>query len=180
MEDDRMDAERLRAERAEKDQFFKQSEQSPLTPDQQDRFTGLRYYPHNPALDLIVALERVEADRLIDIETTTGEVRSYQRYARFRFEAGVESAELTIYEAPYGYFLPFRDVHANGDTYGAGRYLEPEELPDGRFHVDFNQAYNPYCAYNEGWSCPITPPENRLNVAIEAGEMTPQGPWVLY
>jgi uncharacterized protein (DUF1684 family) len=173
-----MDIARLTAERAEKDQFFKQSEQSPLTPDQQDRFTGLRYYPPNPALDLVVTVESVEQDRPIAIETTTGEMRQYLRHARFNFTVGEETASLTIYEAPYGYFLPFTDSNAGGDTYGAGRYLEPELLDDGRFHVDFNQAYNPYCAYNEGWTCPITPPENRLRVAIEAGEMTPQGPWV--
>ena len=56
------------------------------------------------------------------------------------------------------------------ETYGAGRYLEPEPLEDGRFAVDFNYAYNPYCAYNELWSCPLTPFENRLRVPIRAGE----------
>ncbi|MFN8377725.1 MAG: DUF1684 domain-containing protein [Anaerolineae bacterium] len=173
-----MDENRLLAERAEKDQFFKQSEQSPLTPEQQDRFAGLRYYPPNPALDLIVAVERAHDNQPAAIDTTTGDVRQYDRYGTFTFTVNGEAVALTIYEAPYGYFLPFTDANRGGDTYGAGRYLEPEELPDGRFHVDFNIAYNPYCAYNDGWSCPITPFENRLSVAIEAGEMTPQGPWV--
>lgn len=173
-----MDDKRLLAERAEKDQFFKQSEQSPLTPEQQDRFTGLRYYPPNPALDLIVSVEPASDDQPFTIETTTGELRQYHRYGRFTFTVNGQEATLTIYEAPYGYFLPFTDANRGGETYGAGRYLEPEELPGGRFQVDFNAAYNPYCAYNEGWSCPITPFENRLDIAIEAGEMTPQGPWV--
>ena len=57
------------------------------------------------------------------------------------------------------------------ETYGAVRYLEPVELPDGRFEVNFNLAYNPYCAYNENWSCPITPAENQLKAPIRAGEM---------
>ena len=173
-----MDETTLRAERAEKDQFFKQSEQSPLTPDQQDRFTGLRYYPPSPLLELGVPVERVDDGQPATIETTTGDIRQYDRYGRFTFMVNGEEVALTIYEAPYGYFLPFTDANRSGETYGAGRYLEPEELADGRFHVDFNRAYNPYCAYNEGWSCPITPFENRLSVAIEAGEMTPQGPWV--
>jgi uncharacterized protein (DUF1684 family) len=69
-----------------------------------------------------------------------------------------------------GFFLPFVDL-SGVETYGAGRYLEPVERPDGRFEVDFNLAYNPYCAYNENWSCPITPAENRLRVPIRAGEM---------
>jgi len=58
----------------------------------------------------------------------------------------------------------------NEETYGAGRYLEPETLPNGKFLVDFNLAYNPYCAYNELFSCPLTPWENRLQVPIRAGE----------
>ncbi|NJO82052.1 MAG: DUF1684 domain-containing protein [Blastochloris sp.] len=69
-----------------------------------------------------------------------------------------------------GLLLPFADALAGSETYGAGRYLEPELLDDGRVLIDFNRAYNPYCAYNDGWSCPLTPAENRLSVAIRAGE----------
>ncbi|MFN2197412.1 MAG: DUF1684 domain-containing protein, partial [Anaerolineales bacterium] len=69
------------------------------------------------------------------------------------------------------------DALAGQETYGAGRYLEPEELEDGRFLIDFNLAYNPYCAYNENWSCPLTPFENRLKVPVRAGEKIPQGDW---
>src|SRR5574339_636242 len=69
-----------------------------------------------------------------------------------------------------GFFLPFVDSLANKETYPAGRYLEPELLAGNRFFVDFNLAYNPYCAYNEMWTCPITPAENRLKVPIRAGE----------
>ena len=104
------------------------------------------------------------------MQTSTGDVQKYNRFGRFRFVVeGVES-ELTIYESENGFFLPFVDSLAGRETYPAGRYLEPEPLPDGRFLVDFNLAYNPYCAYNEMWSCPITPAENRLKVAVSAGE----------
>ncbi|MCI0552006.1 MAG: DUF1684 domain-containing protein, partial [Anaerolineae bacterium] len=81
-----------------------------------------------------------------------------------------QTAELTIYKNSRGYFLPFVDDLAGKETYSAGRYLELEKLPNGKFLVDFNLAYNPYCAYNEQWSCPITPAENRLSVAVSAGE----------
>jgi len=81
-------------------------------------------------------------------------------------------AQLTVYRNELGFFLPFVDSLAGGETYGAGRYLEPTELPDGRFEVDFNFAYNPYCAYNENWSCPITPAENRIKAPVRAGEMS--------
>ncbi len=66
--------------------------------------------------------------------------------------------------------MPFVDSLANKETYGAGRYLEPEPTGQGKFRVDFNVAYNPYCAYNDRWSCPLTPFENRLKVPIRAGE----------
>ena len=78
--------------------------------------------------------------------------------------------ELTLYHGAYGFFLPFVDSAAGIETYPSGRYLEPEPLPGDRFLVDFNLAYNPYCAYNDRWSCPITPFENRLKVPVRAGE----------
>lgn len=104
------------------------------------------------------------------MQTTTGEVQTYERFCRFKFQVEGQEVWLTIYHNENGYFLPFADALAGKETYGAGRYLEPKELPEGRFAVDFNLAYNPYCAYNDRWSCPITPPENRLKVAIRAGE----------
>jgi uncharacterized protein (DUF1684 family) len=85
---------------------------------------------------------------------------------------GDEQASLTVYAAVGGggFFLPFMDATNGQGTYEAGRYLEIDPRPDGSFEVDFNLAYNPYCAYNEHWSCPIPPKENRLSVPIEAGE----------
>ena len=84
---------------------------------------------------------------------------------------------LTIFHDPMlgGLFLPFQDSNAGGETYGAGRYLEVQELGPGELLLDFNYATNPYCAYGDGWSCPIPPPENHLAVAIRAGEMTFEG-----
>jgi uncharacterized protein (DUF1684 family) len=173
-----MNPEALLEHRAEKDEFFRTSAYSPLTPAQQAAFDGLRYYPPNEALDLVVTVERSPRDASVAIEMTNGETQTYQRYGRFTFEVNGQPAALTIYAGPHGYFLPFADANAGGDTYGAGRYLEPEALGNDRFSVDFNLAYSPYCAYGPGWSCPITPAENRLDVAIEAGEMTPQGDWL--
>lgn len=174
-----MTSDELLALRREKDEFFKAHPQSPLSLDQQDVFSGLNYYPPNPALDLVVPVEVLPpGNNGIAIETTSGDTRRYRRYGRVRFEVGGQPAQLTIYEAPHGYFLPFVDAGAGGETYAAGRYLEPEVLEDGRFHLDFNLAYNPYCAYGDGWSCPITPAENRLQVAIRAGEKNPTGAWI--
>lgn len=156
--------------RVEKDEFFKNYPQSPLTPEQQSDFTGLQYFPENDALRLEVQVERLFEQQPIQMQTSTGGVQTYVRYGKFKFEVDGQPAELTIYQNENGYFLPFVDSLAGKETYPAGRYLEPEALPGDRFLVDFNVAYNPYCAYNEMWSCPITPAENRLKVPIRAGE----------
>jgi uncharacterized protein (DUF1684 family) len=156
--------------RAEKNEFFGHDPQSPLTAQQKKDFHGLNYFPENPSLRLEVKAEALPAKERVEMQTSTGEVQVYFRHGRFRFQVEGQQAELTIYEADYGFFLPFVDSLAGKETYPAGRYLEPELLPDGRFLIDFNLAYNPYCAYNEHWSCPLTPFENRLKVPIRAGE----------
>jgi uncharacterized protein (DUF1684 family) len=69
------------------------------------------------------------------------------------------------------FFLPFKDGTTGGETYAGGRYLDPRARPDGSLVVDFNYAYNPYCAYGEGWSCPVPPVENEVTAPIEAGEL---------
>jgi uncharacterized protein (DUF1684 family) len=160
---------------AQKDAFFKSHPQSPLTAEQQAAFAGLRYFPENPALRLIVPIEVFAEQDLIVMQTSTGDVREYTRYGRLRFSVDGQAADLTLYADGDTYFLPFADALAGAETYGAGRYVEPELLGDGRFLLDFNLAYNPYCAYNDDWSCPITPPENRLAVPIRAGEQIYKG-----
>lgn len=156
--------------RADKDGFFKHHPQSPFTPEQQQVFTGLEYFPENEDLRLEVNVERFSDQQPMQMQTSTGDIQTYVRYGRFKFQVDGQSAELTIYQNESGYFLPFVDSLAGEETYPAGRYLEPEPLPGDHFLVDFNVAYNPYCAYNEMWSCPITPAENRLKVPIRAGE----------
>jgi uncharacterized protein len=157
--------------RQQKDQLFRGRRTSPLTPDQRRDFSGLRYFPENPELRLEVEVEPLADADEIEMETTTGGVQRYRRYGRFRFDVDGQQATLTIYAGPHGFFLPFVDALAGYETYPAGRYLEPEQLDANRFLVDFNLAYNPYCAYNEAWSCPITPFENRVGVPVRAGEM---------
>ena len=160
----------LHAFRTEKDSFFARHMQSPLTPEQKRSFRGLQYFPLDESLRLEVRVERFAEQVEIQILTSTGGMQRYQRYGRFKFEVDGQEAELTIYKASHGFFLPFVDSLAGKETYPAGRYLEIEPLGGDRCIVDFNLAYNPYCAYNAQWSCPLTPHENRLNVPIRAGE----------
>ncbi len=164
--------------RREKDSFFRSHPQSPLTPEQKRHFKGLTYFPENPDLELVADVDEFPEKRTIQMQTSTGDVQSYQRYGRFTFTVEGQEAGLTLYSNQHGFFLPFADSLAGEETYGAGRYLEPERQRDGKFRVDFNLAYNPYCAYNENYSCPLTPAENRLKVPIRAGEKLPTGEWV--
>ncbi|MCC6235962.1 MAG: DUF1684 domain-containing protein [Dehalococcoidia bacterium] len=157
-----------------KDEFFRDAPESPLSPSQHRDFTGLRYYKENEALVFELVAEPFPIQDLIAMRTSTGGEAEYVRWARVSFEVDGQEAGLTLYrEQGSGHiFLPFQDANAGGETYGAGRYLEVLPLGEDRVLLDFNYAYNPYCAYNDGWSCPLPPSENRLQVAIRAGEQT--------
>jgi uncharacterized protein (DUF1684 family) len=156
--------------RKQKDDVFKHDPHSPLTAAEKRDFDGLHYYPENPSLRLELELEKLPAPVPVILQTSTGEAREFLHAGQVRFNVGDQEAILQVYQDDYdGYFLPFVDATAPEETYGAGRYLEPAQYGD-RLIVDFNLAYNPYCAYNERWSCPIPPRENRLAVRIEAGE----------
>lgn len=156
--------------RRQKDEFFRTSPQSPLKQDQIGDFSGLRYFAGDDTMRFELLVNESNEQDEIQIQTNTGEVQSYRRYGKVEFDVDGREASLTIFENENGFFLPFADALAGSETYGAGRYLDPHELPDGKLLLDFNMAYNPYCAYNEIWSCPLTPPENRLTVPIRAGE----------
>ncbi len=106
------------------------------------------------------------------LDTSTGERQKFIPEGKIHVEIEGERVSLTLYrESGRGrYFLPFQDATSGKETYGGGRYLDPQESPDGILTVDFNYAYNPYCAYNADWTCPIPPSENRLDVPVRAGE----------
>jgi hypothetical protein len=160
---------RLEAERAEKDYYLQRDPYSPI--EERASFSGLNYYPPDPRYHYTLPLRQVEPEPL-HFQTSTGDDRVYLKIGTVAFEVEDQPTQLTIYKAE-GYdelFLPFRDVTSGGETYGAGRYLEPLDLGDGQIVVDFNLAYNPYCAYSEAYSCPLPPVENWLKVAIRAGE----------
>jgi uncharacterized protein (DUF1684 family) len=156
--------------RKEKDELFSSDPDSPLTYEQKRDFAGLKYFPPNPKLRLEMALQEFPSKDPIAIQTTTGSVQHYRRFGKITVEAEGQIAELTVYKNDRSYFLPFVDSLSGKETYPAGRYLEPKAIRGGRFIVDLNYAYNPYCAYNEIWSCPITPFENHIKIPIRAGE----------
>lgn len=156
--------------RNHKDHFFASGHQSPLTPEQKVNFLGLNYFPENESLSFELEIQQFEEQKTIQMQTSTGDLQEYVHHGRIKFPVNGQEAALTVYKNDHGYFIPFVDANAGKITYGAGRYLDPPELPNGKLLIDFNHAYNPYCAYNELYSCPLPPAENCLDVAIEAGE----------
>lgn len=165
-------------ERETKDEFFKTDINSPLSEEQMELFDSLAYYDYDPKLQFEVKLELFEPQESIQVFSTHDCIRNYVRYGEFRVDVDGGEVRLTIYKTSQGYFLPFTDANAGTETYPAGRYLDLESEDGVNFCIDFNRAYNPLCAYTPLFDCPITPKENRLKVAIRAGEKMPIGDWV--
>lgn len=165
-----MDSTGLREFREAKDDYFRHSHDSPLRAELRPRFGGLAYYAPDPDLVFTLPVEPGDGSE-VRVGTSDGAERTYLRAGRIRFELGDDTVELTLYSTGHpGYFLPFRDATSGRGSYGAGRYLDLEPNADGTVTVDFNYAYNPTCAYDPAYSCPLPPAENWLRVPIEAGE----------
>jgi len=172
--------------RAARDRLFRDHPQSPLVPGDRERFAGVPYYPHRPEMRVEAALVPDPELAELILPTSTGEPTRFTRIGFVRPVLGGRELSLALYWLEGyggGLFLPFRDATAGRETYGAGRYLldtvKGADLgmsADGRRLVlDFNYAYNPSCSYDPRWSCPLAPPENRVDVAVEAGER--MAPW---
>ena len=173
-----------------RDRLFRTHPQSPIPPEERAEFRGLRYFPFDPVFKIRCRMEPGDDSELvIDTGGEDGQIR-YRRAGRLRFELDSRTCELTVFSIlgyAGGLFLPFADFTSGRETYGAGRYIFDTvkntdglalELEPGSAQVtiDFNYAYNPSCAYSPMWACPLAPAENRLSVAIRAGELTYAAP----
>jgi hypothetical protein len=166
--------------RADKDEYFGTGRHSPIPVEQRRSFTGLPYYPVDESLVFDDRrLEPYTGDEPSDfqIPTSDGKLRPAHRAGYLTFELGGEPRRLTAYTFDDGdgesLFVPFLDATSGTETYGAGRYLDLDPEEDGTYTLDFNLAYHPSCVYDERFSCPLTPAENRLAERIEAGERLP-------
>jgi uncharacterized protein (DUF1684 family) len=155
--------------------------ESPVAPQARDGFPGPAYFDHDPAMRVLAEVREAPAEHL-DVQGSAGESFGLTRYARAHFELAGERLTLGLYWMDGyagGLFLSFRDATSGNATYGAGRYLfdtaKGADLgSEGALLVlDFNFSYNPSCAYDPRWACPLAPPDNRLPVPVEAGEKTP-------
>lgn len=163
--------------RRDKDRYLKTSPDSPV---EDPGFTGLVYYPEDPAYAANAVLEPFNPPETVMLGTSVGDEQPYRRYGRATFALAGETLQLTLFVptydkggAPERFFIPFRDATSGAETYGAGRYLEAEGAAEGRVRLDFNYAYSPFCAYSARYRCPLPPAENRLSVPIRAGERLP-------
>jgi len=165
--------------RAGRDALFRDHPQSPLPVEARAGFDGLRYLAYDPALRVRATVEAAPRER-VAIGASAGSPVVFERFGRAVLVLAGERHTLDLYWLEGyggGLFVPLADATSGTDTYGAGRYLldtvKGADLgtdDDGRLVLDFNYAYNPSCSYDPQWSCPLAPPENRLRVAVEAGE----------
>ena len=169
--------------RAARDDLFQHHPQSPLPERHRGRRT-VSYYAYDPAARVLADVtDAPPATR--DVAASDGAAYRFTRFADARFTLFGAACRLGLHWLEGyggGLFLPFRDGTSGTETYGGGRYLVDTVkgadlgIEDGRLILDFNFAYNPSCAYDSRWSCPLSPPENHLPIAVRAGERTP-GTW---
>ncbi len=169
----------IKEERKRKDSIFKFSKKSPLTTMQQRNFRALEYYPVDSTYQVTAELIPFQDTQVVKMPYTNGESKKYMKYATLKFPLKGEKRALIAYqnmefqddpELKDQLFLPFKD-HTNDEaTYGGGRYIDLKKTNKDSIIIDFNNAYNPYCAYNKNYACPIPPNENLLDLKVKAGE----------
>jgi uncharacterized protein (DUF1684 family) len=165
--------------RAAKDQRFRESSDSPIPADRRAEFRHLAYFPPDASYRVPAVLEPAgAAGSEAVMPTSTGKLRPMIRVGGLRFTLKGQQLTLGAFvEASAGdarrLFVPFTDKTTGTETYAAGRYLELERTETGVYVIDFNRAFNPFCAYNPDYDCPYPPPENRLPLPVRAGERQP-------
>lgn len=159
---------------------FANPRESPLSKAERQTFGALPYYPIGYEYYVMATLVRDSTSRPFAMETSTPRRPLYRKYGELRFVLNGQALQLSVYQSQdllqrpglADYLLvPFTDLTNGRGSYGGGRYLDLRLPPPGTttLPLDFNRAYNPSCAYNHGYSCPVPPSENRLPVAIPAG-----------
>ncbi len=169
----------IQKERDQKDIEMLTDEKSPIPDEEKATFKKLNYFKPDPEYRIEASFKRFDQASRFLMKTTTDRLPEYSLYGVVNFSYKGKNYSLNVYQnielvKKPGYekhlFLPFNDETNDKETYGGGRFLDLTETGENTLVVDFNLAYNPYCAYNHKYSCPIPPAENNLKVKIEAGE----------
>lgn len=157
---------------------YADSTSSPLTKEDLAHFKQLDFYPVSENYIVEAKFEKIKNGKVFKMKTSTDRLPKYKVFGLLHFTLEGKELQLYVYQNQelkkrQGYkdylFLPFTDYTNGVDTYGAGRYLDMRIPKDEKVIIDFNKAYNPYCAYNKKYSCPIVPEENDLKLEIKAG-----------
>jgi uncharacterized protein (DUF1684 family) len=160
--------------REEKDEFFAKSHNSPIPHEERGKFGGLKYFAPDPKYSIKTKLRRYESSDIVTMTTSVGTKQKFYRVGYFEFEIGNQKARLQAYSSAERedkeLFVPFKDKTSGKETYAKGRYIDLGLDPNDEYFLDFNFAYNPYCAYSNDYVCPFPPGENWLDVEIRAGE----------
>lgn len=159
---------------------FRGKKHSPLTEKDRAHFKALEFYPINPDFRLEAKWVPTPTEKPFEMPTSNEErKKTFVKYGELQFTLKGEKMKINVYQnqklindkkyKDY-LFIPFTDLTTGNDSYGGGRYIDWKVPKEGEKAIlDFNQCYNPYCAYSTGWSCPIPPSENFLDIRIEAG-----------
>ena len=160
---------------------FKDASKSPLKNKDLKSFKGLDFFPVDSSYIIIASIEKTPDTPFLGMATNTEEKSYYRKFGILTFTLKDKEMQLTLYESleesenpvfeDY-LFLPFTDETSGSDSYGGGRYMDVFKSKintNGTLELNFNNTYNPYCAYNDDYSCPLTPRDNHLNMEILAG-----------
>jgi uncharacterized protein len=168
--------EKIEAERERQFKFIRFNVESPLNDSQKMAFKKLNFYPIDPTYRVKAKMIPVENKKVRELPLTDGSVEKYieHSFVEFSFD-GAKTNRLLLLQAmnepdKRNFFLAFTDDTSAKETYGGGRYINARQDGKNSITLDFNLAYNPYCAYNPDFACPIPPKENMLSIAIPAGE----------
>ena len=167
----------IRTSRADKDRMLRTDRDSPIPVDQRAAFPGLRYFDVSEEYRVPASLRELNAvpPVVIEMQETDGKTAKMRKVGSLAFTIKGAQFTLTAFaemedRSMDRLFVPFGDLTNGTDTYKGGRFLNLTRTPTGLYDLDFNRAYHPYCVYNPSWICPVPPRENRLLVAIPAGE----------
>jgi uncharacterized protein len=167
----------LETHRADVERHMREDPESPIPPDKRDALLPLRYFPPDPSFSIPAALKVEDERPVFEIPTSTGTLRRMQLVGVLQFTLRGAPRTLGAFveegQPIEQLFVPFADLTTGKETYSAGRYLDLHPTATGLYTIDFNRAYNPYCAYNQKYECPFPPPSNRLTVEVRAGEKAP-------
>ena len=165
--------------RAARERLFREHPDSPIAPERRAGWRGLDWYPYDGAWRVRGVIDATAKRQSFEIELASDGVLRCTRVGCVRFALDGKPESLAVYWFEGyggGLWLPFSDASNGTQTYGGGRYLYDTikgadlGISGNEIVLDFNFAYNPSCAYDDRWSCPLSPPENRLPFAVTAGE----------